>query len=283
MGQKVNSSIFRLGLKTTEWKYKYIEKNPEESSRFLYKNIEIKNYINNIFKRYNILLNSCKIEYTQTAVNVIVSFYELKSQTKTFYLKHQNNKDFFKHPKNGKELISFLITQVINVSLSLYVKNKIINIKVKDLNKTFESNIRTTKHHFNEYKKLVKHLRRFLRNPVQKDFIKILFIGVFNKNSSKLVADAIATFITKNKKQHNYLMYILKRTINKLINSPFSQIKGIKIIISGRFNGVPRSKKKSLKIGVIPLQSFNSKIDYHQSVAYTPNGTFGIKVWICEK
>jgi ribosomal protein S3 len=31
------------------------------------------------------------------------------------------------------------------------------------------------------------------------------------------------------------------------------------------------------------LQTLKSKIDYSQSTAYTKNGTFGVKVWICNK
>jgi hypothetical protein len=86
MGQKTNASIFRLGLKNSEWKYKYIEKNAEESTIFLYKNIEITNYINTIFKYYNLLIHSCKIEYTYNTANILIYFYEAKNITSKFNL-----------------------------------------------------------------------------------------------------------------------------------------------------------------------------------------------------
>lgn len=283
MGQKTNSSIFRLGLKNAEWKYKYIEKNIEESSLLLFKNIEIKNYINNIFKHYNFLVHNCNIEYTQTTANVVISFYKSKFYTTTFSANEKYTQEVVKHYKNNKKLISFIIKQLLNLSLNLYIKNKIINIKVQDLNKKFELKLQKTKKYFIEYQKLVKQFKRFLKNPMQKDFIKILFISISEKNSAKLIADSIAMFINKNKKRHNYLLFVLKKTLTELIKLQISQVQGIKIVISGRFNGVPRGKKKVLKIGIIPLQSFNSTISYYQSVSYTPNGTFGIKVWICEK
>ena len=48
MGQKVNATIFRAGLKNSECNFKYVNQNSEESSIFLHKNIELQNYINKI-------------------------------------------------------------------------------------------------------------------------------------------------------------------------------------------------------------------------------------------
>ena len=59
-------------------------------------------------------------------------------------------------------------------------------------------------------------------------------------------------------------------------------VNGVKIVIKGRFNGAPRARSKIIQVGNIPLQSFKAKIDYSQTTSYTPNGTFGVKVWICE-
>ena len=63
MGQKTNSTIFRLSLKTSEWNQKYLEKNNEESTLYLYKNVEIQDYIGVILNNYNFFTHSCKIEY----------------------------------------------------------------------------------------------------------------------------------------------------------------------------------------------------------------------------
>ena len=110
-----------------------------------------------------------------------------------------------------------------------------------------------------------------------------MFITVHEKNSSKLLAQIIAIYINKHKKKHYYLFSILKKYFNILIFSKISRIKGLKIAVSGRINGAPRAKTLKLQVGSIPLQSFESSISYSNTTAYTPNGTFGIKVWICEK
>ena len=74
MGQKTNASFFRLGLKNSEWNYKYIEKNKEESTIYLHKNIEIYDYIDTIFKQYNFLIHSCKINRSKYKLEIVISY-----------------------------------------------------------------------------------------------------------------------------------------------------------------------------------------------------------------
>ena len=74
-----------------------------------------------------------------------------------------------------------------------------------------------------------------------------------------------------------------KKVFNILIKSKVSVILGIKIKVSGRINGFPRAKSRLLALGTLPLQSIKYNVDYYESKAYTPNGTFGVKVWICQK
>ena len=87
-----------------------------------------------------------------------------------------------------------------------------------------------------------------------------------------------------NMKRHSFFLIFVKRFIITLISEKkFSNISGAKFAIKGRFNGVPRAWKRIYEAGKVPTQTIDSNIDYHQATAYTPNGTFGIKVWICQK
>lgn len=79
-------------------------------------------------------------------------------------------------------------------------------------------------------------------------------------------------------RKDNYFLGFLKQTIKLLINAEVSGLTGIKIVIKGRFNRAPRAKSVTIQFGKFSLQSFDSKIDYFQSTAYTINGTFGVKV-----
>jgi len=277
MGQKTNASILRLGLKNSEWNNKYIEKNKEESTLYLYKNIEIQDYINTIFRHYNFLVHSCKIEYNYNNANILILYYELKPTKPVI---EKSNSDNLK--TNNKNINLFLIKNIITPSLNLYIKNKVINLKTVNLNKKFELNVGIKKN-LNEYRKTIKLFKKFFKTPWQKDMIKLLFISSCEKNSSKLIADAISFCLNKYPKRHNYLLFLIKKTFNILLKLSFVEIKGVKIAINGRFNGAPRAKKKILKQGIVPLQSLNENINYHNSTSYTSNGTFGIKVWVCVK
>ena len=84
MGQKTNSTIFSLTTKKAEWKSKYIEKNVEESSVLLFQDVEIRNYINRIFKIYGFLVHSCKIDYNYGNIIFLINLYNKKTKLKNF-------------------------------------------------------------------------------------------------------------------------------------------------------------------------------------------------------
>jgi small subunit ribosomal protein S3 len=104
---------------------------------------------------------------------------------------------------------------------------------------------------------------------------------VTHKNSAKLLSDFIA--LQLRTKRHNFFLNFLKESLNFIINQKFSRIKGIKVIIKGRLNNAARSRHYLIKVGKISLIKIKSKINYSESVAFTSNGTLGIKVWINEK
>lgn len=281
MGQKTNSTILNLSLKNAEWKSKYIEKSQEESSVMLYKNIEIRSYLNRIFKLHGLFIHNCKIEYSLTTAQLYITFFEKKPETRKYYTSTKPTND--KIYKNNKDLIKNLINHVIALDLNLFLNNKTVIFKIQNLNQKFDILINTSKTNMFEYKSIIKQFKRFFKTSIFKELIKILFISVSERDSAKLLAETIANYFSKQKKQHGFLLFMLKRTLEKLVSSQFSIIQGIKIVISGRFNGAPRANKKTLIIGKVPLQSFNSSISYSEETSYTLNGTFGVKVWISEK
>jgi ribosomal protein S3 len=281
MGQKTNSTILNLSLKNAEWKSKYIEKNTEESSVLLYKNIEIRNYLNRIFKVHGLSIQNCKIEYSLTTAQFFITFFEIKTDTKKLYTKIDSKEIIVFN--NSKNLIKYLVNQVIAIDLNLFLNNKTIIFKIQNLNEKFDVLINTSKTNLLEYKSIIKQFRKFFKTSSFKELIKILFISVCEKDSAKLLAEAVARNFSKQKKQHGFLLFLLKRVLEKIINSQFSIVNGVKIVISGRFNGAPRANKKIIMVGKVPLQSFDSTISYYEETSYTLNGTFGIKVWISEK
>ncbi len=59
-----------------------------------------------------------------------------------------------------------------------------------------------------------------------------------------------------------------------------SGVKGVKVLISGRLNGVDIARKETYIEGTVPLHTLRADIDYATSEAATMYGQIGIKVWV---
>jgi ribosomal protein S3 len=163
--------------------------------------------------------------------------------------------------------------------LSLFT-NKQYNIitTFQCINKTFNLTLKQTQ----ALKEKFMLLQKFKNIPFFKESIDLLFASVYHKKSANLLAKLVA-FQFKTIKRHNFFIAFLKQTLTMFINSNFSKVKGIKIIVKGRLNGAPRAKHKILTVGSVPVQTIVSNIDYAQSTCHNANGSYGIKVWILEK
>ena len=103
----------------------------------------------------------------------------------------------------------------------------------------------------------------------------------------------MASFISKQfemKKTVRQSWILLLHTMNlpllfKERDTPLlgRQIKGIRLVCSGRFGKVEMARTESWKWGETPLHTFSEKIDYACTTAMTRYGKIGIKVWVCYK
>lgn len=71
---------------------------------------------------------------------------------------------------------------------------------------------------------------------------------------------------------------ILKQAIDKVM--AHKEVKGIKVMLSGRLDGAEMSRVEWLKKGRVPLQTIRADVDYALTEAHTTYGVIGIKVWI---
>jgi len=71
---------------------------------------------------------------------------------------------------------------------------------------------------------------------------------------------------------------VMKQAISKV--SANKEVKGVKIEVSGRLNGVEIARREWLKEGQLPLQTIRADIDYAKAEAYCTYGVIGVKVWI---
>jgi len=73
-----------------------------------------------------------------------------------------------------------------------------------------------------------------------------------------------------------------RRTMKKYLEQALQNrdVKGVKILMSGRLDGNEIARREWLSRGSIPLQTLRGDIDYARTTAYTTYGTIGIKTWI---
>ena len=125
-------------------------------------------------------------------------------------------------------------------------------------------------------------LQKFRNASFFKGGSELLFHVAYNSNSANLLAKFIA-FQLKRIKRQKFFLSFLKQSLVTLSTSRLSRIKGVKIIVKGRLNGVPRAKQKMLIIGDVPVQTISAKLDYSQTVMHNSSGSYGIQVWVVEK
>jgi small subunit ribosomal protein S3 len=71
---------------------------------------------------------------------------------------------------------------------------------------------------------------------------------------------------------------VLKMTVQKVIAN--KEIKGVRVEVSGRLNGVEIAREEWLRQGRLPRNTIRADIDYAETRAYCTYGVIGIKVWI---
>lgn len=213
-------------------------------------------------------------------MNLQFSFFNGQGQSDLYrirdYLNSFSTRLKFKKSGDSKSVPDNGILNNFFKVLSLFTNNKFnIIVNFCCLNKT-ASFLK------NNQKKNFILLQKFKQTPFLKEGIELLFHTAHNRASAYLLTRFIALQMKKIKR-HKFFLIFLKQTLTVLLNSRFSVLRGVKVLVKGRLNGVPRAKHKIISIGDIPAQRIDAKIDYSQQTIHNSNGSYGIKVWIIEK
>ena len=67
---------------------------------------------------------------------------------------------------------------------------------------------------------------------------------------------------------------------NALQRAQNSDVRGIKIQVSGRLNGAEMARSEYIREGQVPLHTLIADIDYSSKQAATIYGILGVKVWL---
>lgn len=118
--------------------------------------------------------------------------------------------------------------------------------------------------------------RNFIRYVQQKTkktcYIKFVFI----RNQFE-DANLISKFVATQLEKRVPFRRVVKQVIKKVQTT---NIKGLKIEVSGRLNGIEIARSEWKREGKIPLHTLRAKIDYTHYEAETIYGIIGIKVWL---
>ena len=94
--------------------------------------------------------------------------------------------------------------------------------------------------------------------------------------------DADATLVAQSIAEQLVNRVAFRRAMRKAIQSAMRnpQVKGIKVMTSGRLGGAEMSRVERYHEGRVPLHTLRAEIDYGIAEAHTTFGVIGVKVWI---
>ena len=238
---------------------RYFEKTIKESHVNIFRSLEIENYLKQLLKKKEFNLHSYRLNFSNSVLQILISTYKKAAPNR------KNNR--LKTKK--AELVSKIKSKNILKALNRFTNNKLhINLKVLNLqNHSLQKRLKTT-----------QNLSKF-RIPEIENLHPIV---INQKDSAKLLGTFIAEYL-KTTKRHNFFFNSLSKSLKLMLKQQDSKIEGMKILIKGRLNNAARSRNKLIKLGTIPLITESRNIDYSESVAFTSNGTIGVKIWISHK
>ena len=173
----------------------------------------------------------------------------------------------------------------VNISVNaLFPRAKEMTKKVS---KYFSENIETAKT-FNVLNNSKGNLKRFttlllkrtIRNVIRFFQLKTgknYYVNIkFIKNPFE-DATLIGKYIADQLEKRVPFRRAVKQSIKKVQRS---NMKGIKVQVSGRLNGIDIARSEWKRDGRVPLHTLKAKIDYAYERAETIYGVIGIKVWL---
>lgn len=125
--------------------------------------------------------------------------------------------------------------------------------------------------------KLRKEIDMILRTLklTEKPEIKV---DIEEVRSPELSASIVGQMVVEGLEKRMPFRRVMKQTAEKIMAN--RDVKGVRIICSGRLGGAEMARKEEIKKGRVPLQTLRADIDFARETAVLPYGAIGIKVWI---
>ena len=103
-------------------------------------------------------------------------------------------------------------------------------------------------------------------------------IDIEEVRSPETSASIVGQMVVEGLEKRMPFRRVMKMTAEKVMAN--RDVKGVRIITSGRLGGAEMARKEEIKRGRIPLQTLRADIDFSRETATLPYGAIGVKVWI---
>lgn len=245
MGQKTNPKGFRLV--TTQKHLSDWYSTEKEYSTLLEEDFLIRSKVNEFF---NDFLSISKVEINRIQQDsdqkeyVNITIHALFPRAKE--MSRKVNKFFSETDKESSQKTLTLLNSSKG-TLKRFT-SLLLNRTIRKLIRYFQ--LKTNKNYYVGIK--------FIRNPFEDTML-------------------IAKFIADQLERRVPFRRAIKQTIKKV---QLTQMKGLKVQLSGRLNGIEIARSEWKREGKIPLHTLRANIDYTHYEAETIYGLIGIKVWL---
>lgn len=268
MGQKANTNSLRLP---------FVSKlslnnsfSGVESSEMLKERLSISNHLTTFFEKRKFLVKETffQVHKEKSSLLIFSSFFELKIRK---VIKRKNIRSSRSFLFGARKFLSTFSSFGYFSSKRLFLQN-LNKISLNYQKTIFEK----------ETKKIRTNLSAFKKEKFFEPAISLFCLLNTLKGNGILFSKFIAFFFKiyhKSRKKSNKFKYFLTKFIQS-INSSNKTLKGMKIIIRGRFNRSDRSKKLLFEKGSLPTQTFKAPLGYYLTHLSTSFGVFGIHVWV---
>jgi hypothetical protein len=238
--------------------------------------------------RKNILVTQFRLNLNSNRIDFFLDLYFRKKKLIKFKkLKLKKNSVENKLKTN----IVFYLLKNFNSKFSI----NSLNLKIKILNRLILFNF-----FFKQLKKEIKFFKKSLferRLSLYFDLLKIIVLYQTSQLSLDILMIVLSEIFQRLTKQKHglFLKFIkvlfknvfieltkknLKSNKQKIYNSIYCVIKGVKFIISGKLKGKLRAKSTSLLFGSVPISTESKTIPFAKIDVYTVYGKYGFKLWI---
>ena len=117
-----------------------------------------------------------------------------------------------------------------------------------------------------------------LRGELEKLTGKQVHLNILEVKNTEADAQLVAQGIAEQLANRVAFRRAMRKAIQSAMRQP--QVKGIKVMCSGRLGGAEMSRSERYHEGRVPLHTLRAEIDYGTFEARTTFGRIGVKVWI---